>query len=197
MDFFTLKNKQRSVVYTDEELLEQFRETGDTEPFGLLYNRYIPMVYGLCLKYLKNEDLSENAVMDIFENLLLKIRNYEIKVFRTWLYSVVRNHCFYVLKENKKEIIIDFDSIVMESHQTLTLLSDDVDREHEDALNYCMARLSEPQRVALNKFFYEEMSYADIVTITGYDLKSVKSYIQNGKRNLKLCIENRLNDEIS
>lgn len=194
--FFTL-NRQKSVEYTDEELLEQYRETGDSESFGQLYNRYIPLVYGLCLKYLQNEDQSQDAVMEIFENLLPRVSGYEIKVFKTWLYSVVRNHCFHILKENKKEIIVDFDSNVMESDQILTLLSEDVEKEQEDALNYCMAKLSEPQRISIDKFFYEEMSYADIVTLTGYDLKSVKSYIQNGKRNLKLCIESRLNNEVS
>lgn len=196
MRFFTL-NRQKPVEYTDDELLEQYRETGDSESFGQLYNRYIPLVYGLCLKYLQNEDQSQDAVMEIFENLLPRVRGYDIKVFKTWLYSVVRNHCFHVLKENKREIIVDFDSSVMESEQILTLLSEDIEKEHEDALNYCMARLSEPQRISIDKFFYEEMSYADIVALTGYDLKSVKSYIQNGKRNLKLCIESRLNNEVS
>lgn len=194
---FFKQNRDKSVDYTDEELLEQYRETGDSEYFGQLYNRYIPLIYGLCLKYLQNEDQSQDAVMEIFENLLLRVSTYEIKVFKTWLYSVVRNHCFHLLKENKKEIIVDFDSTVMESDTILTLLSEDVEKEHEDALNYCMAKLSEPQRISINKFFYEEMSYADIVALTGYDLKSVKSYIQNGKRNLKLCIESRLNNEIS
>lgn len=196
MRFFTL-NRQKPVEYTDEELLEQYRETGDSESFGQLYNKYIPLVYGLCLKYLQNEDQSQDAVMEIFENLLPRVSGYNIKVFKTWLYSVVKNHCFHVLKENKREIIVDFDSGVMESDQILTLLSEDVEKEQEDALNYCMARLSEPQRISIDKFFYEEMSYADIVAVTGYDLKSVKSYIQNGKRNLKLCIESRLNNEVS
>lgn len=197
MGFFR-KKTQKPVEYTDEELLERYRDTGDSEYFGTLYNKYIPLVYGLCLKYLQNEDQSQDAVMEIFENLLPKISSYEIKVFKTWLYSVVRNHCFYLLKENKKEIVVDFDSNIMESDTISTLLeNDDTEKEHEDALNYCMAKLSEPQRISIDKFFYEEMSYADIVEHTGYDLKSVKSYIQNGKRNLKLCIENRLKNEIS
>ena len=173
--------------------MELYRSTGDSEYFGQLYNRYIPLIYGVCLKYLQDEDRSQDAVMEIFENLLPKICDYDVKVFRTWLYSVVKNHCFHVIKSNKREITVDFDSNLMESDTVLTLLGEDVDDEREDALNYCMARLSEPQRIAVSKFFYEDMSYADIVETTGYDLKSVKSYIQNGKRNLKICIESRLN----
>lgn len=197
MKFFKQNTNKRSVEYTDEELLRLYRDTEDSEYFGRLYDRYIPLVYGLCLKYLQNEDQAQDAVMEIFENLLPRVNSYEIKIFKTWLYSVVRNHCFHLLKENKKEIVVDFDSNIMESDTILTLLSEDAEKEHEDALTYCMAKLSEPQRISIEKFFYEDMSYADIVAFTGYDLKSVKSYIQNGKRNLKLCIESRLKNEVS
>jgi len=190
--FFRL-NKKKPVELTDEELLEQYRSTGDSEFFGELYNRYIPLIYGVCLKYLQNEDKSQDAVMEIFEYLLPKVAAYDIKVFKTWLYSVVKNHCFHLIKSNKREMSVDFDSNLMESDDILTLLVEDMDDEREDALNYCMAKLSEPQKISINKFFYENMSYADIMEMTGYDLKSVKSYIQNGKRNLKNCIEGRLN----
>ncbi|MDU1905935.1 MAG: sigma-70 family RNA polymerase sigma factor [Dysgonomonas sp.] len=192
MRFFRL-NKKKPVELTDEELLEQYRSTGDSELFGELYNRYIPLIYGVCLKYLQDEDKSQDAVMEIFEYLLPKVTAYDIKVFKTWLYSVVKNHCFHLIKSNKREMSVDFDSNLMESDDILTLLVEDMDDEREDALNYCMAKLSEPQKISINKFFYEDMSYADIVETTGYDLKSVKSYIQNGKRNLKNCIEGRLN----
>ena len=191
MNFFKLNNK-KITDYTDEELLEKYKDSGNSEFFGQLYNRYIPLVYGLCLKYLQNEDKAQDAVMEIFENLMPKITGYEIKVFKTWLYSVAKNHCFYILKANKRELVVDFDSNLMESDDIITLLGEDVDLEKEDALNYCMAKLSEPQRITVTKFFYEELSYVDIVEATGYDLKSVKSYLQNGKRNLKICIEGRL-----
>lgn len=191
------RHKKEETQYSDEELLNEYRQSGDTEYFGKLYNRYIPLIYGLCLKYLQNEDKSQDAVMEIFENLLPKVCSYDIKVFRTWLYSVVKNHCFSILKENKRTIALDFDSNIMESDDVLTLLVEESDNDKEEALNYCMAKLSEPQRISVSKFFYEEMSYADIVEFTGYDMKSVKSYIQNGKRNLKLCIESRLKNEIS
>lgn len=196
MKFFSL-NRKKEIEYTDEELIEQYRLTGDSEHFGNLYNRYIPLIYGLCLKYLQNEDKSQDAVMEIFENLLPKICGYEIKLFRTWIYSVAKNHCFHVLKENKREMLVDLDSNLMESDNVLTLFGDEIDEEREGALNYCLAKLSEPQRLTVSKFFYEDMSYADIVEVTGYDLKSVKSYLQNGKRNLKNCIESRIGNEVS
>lgn len=191
MRFFSLHKKKE---YSDEELLSLFKETGEAEYFQQLYERYIPLMYGLCLKYLQSPEESQDAVIDIYENLSQKVHGYEIKVFKNWLYSVVKNHCFHILKENKREIIVNFDSQFMESDSVLDLLSENVDEEKENALNKCLEKLPEPQRISVEKFFYEDKSYSEIVDETGFHLKSVKSYIQNGKRNLKICIEKNLKE---
>ena len=192
MQFFSLHRKKESD--SDEILLSKFKETRKAEYFQQLYERYIPLIYGLCLKYLQSPEQSQDAVIDIYENLSQKIQDYEIKVFKNWLYSVVKNHCFHILKENKKEIIVNFDSQLMESDSSFTLFDESRDEEKESALNECLEKLPEPQRIAVEKFFYEDKSYADIVDETGFHLKSVKSYIQNGKRNLKICIEKNLKE---
>lgn len=189
MQFFSLN---RNKEYNDEELLLRFKETGKAEYFQQLYERYIPLIYGLCLRYLQKPEESQDAVIDIYENLSQKIQDYEIKIFKNWLYSVVKNHCFHILRESKREIIVNFDSQLMESDETLTLFDESKDEDKENALNQCMEKLPEPQRLSIEKFFYENKSYAEIVDETGFHLKSVKSYIQNGKRNLKICIEKNL-----
>lgn len=191
MRFFSLHKRKE---YSDEELLSLFKDTSKAEYFQQLYERYIPLIYGLCLKYLQNTEQSQDAVIDIFENLSQKIQGYEIKIFKNWLYSVVKNHCFHILKENKIEIIVNFDSQLMESEPILDLLSENANEDKEDALNKCLEQLPEPQRISVEKFFYEDKSYAEIVDETGFHLKSVKSYIQNGKRNLKICIEKNLKE---
>jgi RNA polymerase sigma-70 factor (ECF subfamily) len=42
-------------------------------------------------------------------------------------------------------------------------------------------------------FYLEQKCYKDIADLTGYDLNKVKSAIQNGKRNLKICMERKEN----
>lgn len=180
--------------YGDDDLLSLLKETGNIEYFQLLYERYIPLIYGLCLKYLQSPSESQDATIDIYEYLSQRIHDYEIKNFKNWLYSVVKNHCFQILKENKKEIIVDFDSQIMESDTTLALFSEDRDEDKEKILNECIEKLPSPQKTSVEKFFYENKSYAEIVDETGFHLKSVKSYIQNGKRNLKNCIEKNLKE---
>ncbi len=185
--------KADKIVATDEELLSLYRTTGSAEHFGELYHRYIPLVYGLCLRYLQHAEKTQDAVMQLYEDLAAKISQYDIKVFRTWLYSVAKNHCLQVLRKEKHEIRVDFDVQVMESDMIFHLFDERHDEEQFEALRQCLEKLPEPQRVSISKFFMDEMSYADIVDDTGYQLKSVKSYIQNGKRNLKICIESQVN----
>ncbi len=191
MRFFSKNTSHLS----DEELLSLIKETGKAVYFNQLYERYIALIYGLCLKYLQDTGKSQDAVIDIFENLSPKISTYEIANFKNWIYSVVKNHCFHILRENKKEFAVDFDSQLMESDVVLDLFSEETNNnmEKEAALTHCISRLPDPQRITVNKFFYEEKSYAEIAEETGYNLKSVKSFLQNGKRNLKNCIEKRLN----
>ena len=127
---------------SDEELLTHYTKSGDTEYFGELYNRYIPLLYGLCLKYLQDEDRAQEAVMQLFEDLLPKTGNYEIKVFKPWLYRVAKNHCLQLLRKENKEIPLDYTINVMESDEFLHLLSEEESSEEQlKALQHCLEKL--------------------------------------------------------
>jgi len=186
--------RTKPVPSTDEELLQYYKDTGNSDSFGQLYDRYIPLVYGVCLKYLRDADEAQDAVMQLFEDLLPKVLHYEINVFRTWLYRVVQNHCLQILREKERTVQVELRPDFMESDEILHLLDeeDNENSERMQALQKCMEKLPENQRISLTRFFMDELSYADIVELTGYSLKSVKSYIQNGKRNLKICIEKNM-----
>lgn len=183
-----MKNKDKISDLTNENLLQAFIESGDVAYFGELYRRYIPLVYGLCLKYLNNQESAHDAVMDIFTTLVEKVPQYEIKNFNTWLYSVAKNHCLHVLRKEKQTSFVNIEDAFVENEAIFTLTDKPQSQEETDALAYCLDTLSEEQRLSINYFFYEEKSYADIVDLTGFALSKVKSYIQNGKRNLKSCI---------
>jgi len=174
---------------SDDRLLGEFLETGDTAPLGELYSRHIPLVYGLALKYLGGAADAEDAVMDIFEEIAVKIPASRVRNFRTWLWSVARNHCLQRLRREKRSVRVDFDDRIVESAPFLHLLSEGADEETLAMLARCMERLGERQREAVAMFFIERRSYADIADATLGDVKGVKSNIQNGKRNLKICLE--------
>ncbi|WZX38404.1 sigma-70 family RNA polymerase sigma factor [Petrimonas sulfuriphila] len=156
--------------------------------FHELFRRYIPMLYGLCLKYLGNGPDAQDAVMDLFEDLNQKITNYEISNFHSWLYTVAKNHCLLKIRKDKHVFFEDINESVMENGDFFTPLDEEKVNEEKSALDYCMAKLGAEQRTSIEYFYHEDKSYADIVSLTGYTLEKVKSYIQNGKRNLKNCI---------
>lgn len=178
----------------DAELLALHAESDHNEYLGVLYNRYTPLIYGVCLKYLRNTEDAADAVMAIFEQLVGKINRYQIGEFRTWIYSVTKNHCIQQLRKGSHEISSDSDLGVVETAELTHLLSGGPEEEKFRALEACMENLPEQQRKCIELFFFEKKSYADISLETRYPLKSVKSHIQNGKRNLKICIEKRTNE---
>ncbi len=132
--------------------------------------------------------MAQDAVMDIFEALVEKVAQYEINNFRSWLYSVAKNHCLQVLRKEKQLNYINIEEVLVENQAIFTLTDIAQSQEETEALEYCLTTLPDEQRVSVNYFFYEDKSYADIVDLTGFALSKVKSYIQNGKRNLKSCI---------
>ena len=170
-------------------------QTDSVDYFGELYNRYIPLIYGLCLKYLQNTEKAGNVTLELFEILLPKVSGYEIKVFKTWIYSVAKNHCLQILRKEERHILADFDVSMMESdYDVLLLLEKNRSEDETGALNCCLEKLPKQQKISIAMFFMEGMSYADIAEKTGYLLNTVKSHIQNGKRNLKICIEKHQNE---
>ena len=180
---------------SDEDLIMKYISTNDDEYLSHLYQRHIPLMYGLCLKYLKNQQDAKDAVVFLYEDLSEKVKKYEITNFKNWLYSVTKFHCFAILKSKKKEIVVDFNVDFMEFDQVDTLLDEkEADEDKIRALNECIQQLPETQRTCIESFYMNEKSYIEIVEDTNYNIKSVKSYIQNGRRNLKNCLDKKLVD---
>src|ERR1700733_6180986 len=110
MNFFNRKNNLKDA--DDNELLASYRETGDLAVLGRLFEKQMPLVYGVCLKYLKDEDLAKDAVMGIFEELVGKAKQHDIKQFRSWLYVVSRNYCLMQLRSAKKMETVNLDDFM-------------------------------------------------------------------------------------
>lgn len=174
---------------TDADLIGQYKASGDLVLLGEVYNRYMSLVYGVCLKYLKNREESRDAVMQIFEKLVVSLREHSVEHFKSWLYVTARNYCLMQLRSQKNKNFEEISPILMESD---TLLHHEETPEKEATLTRmesCIEKLANEQKACVKLFYLEEKCYKDITVLTGYDMNNVKSYIQNGKRNLKLCME--------
>jgi RNA polymerase sigma-70 factor (ECF subfamily) len=147
------------------------------------------LVYGVCLKYLKDEEASKDAVMQIFEQLIGKLKVHQVSNFKSWLYMLARNYCLMELRSSNKHEVVHLEDDVMEKEAFVHL---DIEDNRENTLTVmekCMEKLPAEQKETIKLFYLEQRCYRDVADITGYDLNKVKSYIQNGKRNLKICIE--------
>ncbi len=174
--------------YSDQELLKKYREDHDADLIGILFTRYTELVYGLCLKYLEDRAESQDAVMNIFEKLIEKLKTEEVQYFKSWLYMVSKNHCLMILRKNKPEIRDGFMEMTIAAHP----ISENEDIESDlVALEDCVNTLKKDQQACVRLFYLKKMSYQQVCEETKFDLKSVKSFIQNGKRNLKICLEGK------
>lgn len=176
-------------TFSDLELVEQYKESGDLTLVGTLYNRYMTLVYGVCLKYLKDREESRDAVMQIFEKLMVSLKQHEITHFKSWLYVTSRNHCLMALRAKKGKNFEGISSDFMENEMLLHLPDEPEMETNLSKLENCIEHLVTEQKDCVKLFYMEQKCYKEIVQITGFDDNKVKSYIQNGKRNLKLCME--------
>lgn len=183
------KNSSGNTALRELELLAEYRSTGDLELLGKLYEQYMPLVFGLCLKYFRDEEQSKDAVMQIFEELVKKLKFHEVANFKAWLYTLSRNHCLMVLRSSSKHEMLSIDENFMENEAFVHLNLEDDTEEKLSIMAKCIENLPSEQKVSINLFYMEQKCYKEVADQTGFELNKVKSYIQNGKRNLKICIE--------
>lgn len=156
---------------------------------GVLFERYSHLVFGLCLKYLKNEEKSRDAVMQIYETLMRSLLEHEVKYFKSWLFSVSRNHCLMQLRSSSSQQAKQ--EHIQEHVQFMSVDRSEELQEREMRLNElegALEKLRPEQRECIRLFYLNGSSYHDVSQATGYSMKEVKSYLQNGKRNLRIII---------
>jgi RNA polymerase sigma-70 factor (ECF subfamily) len=180
---------------SDEQLLEEYCSGRDLKILGELYSEYMHLVYGVCLKYFKDRDKSMDGVMQIFEKLIDEIPRHKIDHFRNWLYVVTKNFCLMEIRSGKSQQEkfnkwLNDNRIFMENTDESHPL-DEMSPEPEEALRECIEKLKEEQKQCIVLFYYDNKCYSEIASSLKIDEKKVKSHLQNGKRNLKICLEEK------
>ena len=179
----------KSSSLDDLELIRQYKASGDLAVVGHLFSRYTSLVYGVCVKYLKDRDEAKDAVMQVFEKLVHSLKEHSVENFKSWLYVTARNHCLMQLRAQKGKFKEELSPSLMETELPLHLEDEPELEQNLSKLEKCIEALAEDQKQCVQLFFLQEKCYRDITSLTGFDLNKVTSYIQNGKRNLKICME--------
>jgi RNA polymerase sigma-70 factor (ECF subfamily) len=173
----------------DEELVALYKQSSDPEILGILYQRYMDLVYSVCLKYLKEPENAKDSVLAIFEELVQKLQKHQVDHFKAWLYTLVKNHCLMQLRSGKNRKTGEFDPDRMQLTDDLHL-NEVMEKEGQlEKLQNCIETLSAEQKLAVDLFYLKNKCYKEIETLTGLDWNKVRSLIQNGRRNLKTCME--------
>lgn len=179
---------------SDEELLRLFRDSGSLDSLGELYSRYMHLVYGVALKYFQDREEAKDAVMQIFEKLISDLPGHEVRNFKSWLYVLTKNHCLMFIRSRKSSEGrmegYKIEQQFMESEPELHPL-DKEEASLEEALKECIEQLKAEQKQCIQLFYYQKQCYQEIADKLNMNEKKVKSYLQNGKRNLKICLEKK------
>ncbi len=183
---------------TDQELLEQFYADHDNEWLGILLQRYTLLLLGVSMKYLKNEEEAKDSVQQIFLKVIQELQKYKVEYFKSWLYMVAKNHCLMKLREKQGKITAEITERLSIKPEDETDLQALVDNDHTlELMELALKELNPEQQQCVTLFYLQKKSYQEVSDETGFSMLQVKSYIQNGKRNLKILIEKKLSEGLN
>lgn len=189
-----MKNIETSGL-PDADLVILFKESGDLSILGELYQRHMDLIYGVCLKYLKDPELAKDSVMAIFEELILKLRKHEVSHFKAWLHQVARNHCLMYLRSPRNKNSLPLPEELMHSVETEHLNAVMEKEKNLQDMSRCLETLNPEQRQVVEAFYLQEKSYQEIASDTAMEWNRVRSLIQNGRRNLRICMEKLIDND--
>jgi RNA polymerase sigma factor (sigma-70 family) len=194
ISYFQPVNPRLHKHISDQELLERFYADRDNQWLGILLERYTLLLLGVCMKYLKNEELARDSVQQIFLKAITELQKYRVEYFKSWIYMVAKNYCLMQLRDRPGKN-------TAELKDTIAAERVDTDKEelflHEKTYDYmaeALKELNQEQQLCVTLFYIEKKSYQQITEQTGFSMMQVKSYIQNGKRNMRLLIERKLKE---
>lgn len=196
MSIFPFVNTGKYDHISDQELLGKFHADHNNEWLGILLQRYTLLLLGVCMKYLKNEEEAKDSVQQIFLKVIQELHKYKVEYFKSWLYMVAKNHCLMKLRDRQGKIPTELDSqpIAAPEEPDRSKLQEN---DHTlDVMETALKELNPEQQQCVTLFYLQKKSYQEISEETGFSMMQVKSYIQNGKRNLKILIEKKLKDEM-
>jgi RNA polymerase sigma-70 factor (ECF subfamily) len=176
---------------TDQEILKHFYADHNNERLGPLLERYTMLLYGVSMKYLKNPEEAKDAVQQIFLKAITELHKYEVSYFSSWIYMIAKNHCLMLLRNQRRGISVDqVAEPVSEKTDPDLLQNESLLMDLREALQH----LNPEQKICIRMFYLEKKSYQEIADKSGFSLLQVKSYIQNGKRNLRLLLEKKIDN---
>jgi RNA polymerase sigma factor (sigma-70 family) len=177
---------------SDQQLMEQFNADDDNRWLGILFQRYTLLLFGLCMKYLKNEEEARDAVQQVFLKAITELRRYKVEYFKSWLYMVAKNYCLMKIREKQGRPVTALGELQIPDDADPSSKYQHIEKDRQlEMMKESLEELNTEQKQCVTLFYLEKKSYQDISEATGYSIMKVKSHIQNGKRNLKIIMDKK------
>ena len=181
---------------SDQQLLDNFYHDHDNHWLGILFQRYTLLLFGVCMKYLKNEEEAKDSVQQVFLKVITELHKYPVQYFKSWLYMVAKNHCLMKIREKQGKFASEINDQQIADDTDFSSVNKHVEKDQQlELMNESLSELNNEQKQCVTLFYLEKRSYQDISERTGFSVMQVKSYIQNGKRNLKLLMERKIKNK--
>jgi RNA polymerase sigma-70 factor (ECF subfamily) len=181
--------------YSDATLLDLYKKNKDSKWLGILFERYTLLVFGVCMKYLKQVNDAQDATQQVFEKAFSEIQKYDVVYFKSWIFSIAKNHCLMQLRGKGHQTVLfeSFPENMLErtDSQVSPIQNENWLEQQSAELNQALQELSNDQKICIELFYFQKLSYKEIEQKTGYTFQQVKSHIQNGKRNLRIILEQK------
>ena len=182
-------NSEKYKHIEDQQLLQQFYADNNNEWLGILLQRYSLILFGVCMKYLKNEEEAKDGVQQVFIKAITELHKYKVDYFKSWIYMVAKNHCLMKLRD-KGKYTTEINDQLLASPDEITDRKRHIEKDLVlSNLEAALLQLNKEQQLCITLFYLEKKSYQEITISTGFTILQVKSHIQNGKRNLKILME--------
>ena len=179
---------------TDQELLDRWYSDRNNEWLGILLQRYTLLLFGVCMKYIKQEDEARDCVQQIFVKVITELAKYRVEYFKSWIYTIARNHCLMKLRDQHGRAAELSESMLAAWDDEPGNNSHQQKEQLLEWMGDSLEELGKEQKLCVTLFYLDKRSYQEIASSTGFTLMQVKSHIQNGKRNLKLLMEKKAGD---
>lgn len=187
-------NHSRYQHISDQELLDKFYAGHENQWLGILLERYTLLLLGVCMKYLKNEEEAKDSVQQIFLKAIAEMQKYRVKYFKSWIYMVAKNYCLMKLRDKNSRLTTAINDKLVTPDEETDMQQLVQDEKVLELMTISLKELNAEQQQCVTLFYLEKKSYSEISEATGFSMMQVKSYIQNGKRNLRILIEKKLKE---
>ncbi len=175
-----------------DEAAARLVQSGQTEKFGILVERYEAKLFRYGRKFLSSHENIEDVVQEVFIKVYENIQSFDSsQKFSSWIYRIAHNTYINVLKKNSRMPmhLFDFDELL-----SYTVVEDPIVREKEQAeikqlVDHGLEKLAPQYREIVLLYYIEELSYKEISDVLHIPIGTVGIRLMRAKEALKKILE--------